>query len=146
MAPSANLKSERRALQLMLGTLACIPFATGLTSMLTGTKKLPGDSSQVTPTLDSEYRFVNAFWLSTAPIIWSTLPQIEEDSTTLRLVMGTVFIGGLARLVSWRKTGRPHPVFIGAIVLELVGMPLIAVWQRRLAALESTLPIGSPSR
>jgi Domain of unknown function (DUF4345) len=117
-----------------MGALAGIPFASGLMGMVMGPKTLPGDSSEVMPTLDSEYRFINAFWFSIAPIIWSTLPRVEKETTKLRLIMGIVFAGGLARLVSWRRTGRPHPVFLGAIAIELVGMPIMAVWQNRLAA------------
>ena len=117
-----------------MGALAGIPFASGLIGMVVGPKTLPGDSSEVMATLDSEYRFINAFWFSIAPIIWSTLPRVEKETTKLRLIMGVVFAGGLARLISWRRTGRPHPVFLGAIAIELVGMPVMAVWQNRLAA------------
>jgi hypothetical protein len=45
------------------------------------------------------------------------------------------FIGGPARVVSWRTTGRPHPVFIAAIALEFVGVPAVMVWQSRVARL-----------
>jgi hypothetical protein len=117
-----------------MGALAGIPFASGLIGMVVGPKTLPGDSSEVMATLDSEYRFINAFWFSIAPIIWSTLPRVEKETTKLRLIMGVVFAGGLARLISWRRTGRPHPVFLGAIAIELAGMPVMAVWQNRLAA------------
>ncbi|HEX4245436.1 MAG TPA: DUF4345 domain-containing protein [Acidimicrobiales bacterium] len=134
MSDPAHHPGGRRAFQVTLGLLAGIPFATGLMGMLVGPRTLPGDSSEVMSTLDSEYRFVNAFWFSTAPILWSTLPRVEKESTKLRLIMGIVFAGGLARLISWRRTGRPHPVFLGAIAIELVGMPVMAVWQSRLAA------------
>ena len=117
-----------------MGALAGIPFASGLIGMVVGPKTLPGDSSEVMATLDSEYRFINAFWFSIAPIIWSTLPRVEKETTKLRLIMGVVFAGGLARLISRRRTGRPHPVFLGAIAIELAGMPVMAVWQNRLAA------------
>jgi hypothetical protein len=121
----------RRSLQIVTSILAIIPFMSGLAAMIAGPATLPGDDSRVDATADSEYRFANAFRFATTPIIWSAVPDVETQGSRLRAVYGVVFLSGLARLQSWRRTGRPHPVFIGAIVLELVGMPVLAFWQAR---------------
>jgi len=126
-----NADTERRLLQQTIGTLAAIPAVSGLAGVLIGPRALPGAQHQVTATLDGEYRFTAVFWLATAPLIWSQLPHIEQDTTTLPLVMTTVFAGGIARALAWRHTGRPHQIFIPVIGLELVGMPLLAMWHRR---------------
>lgn len=122
-------------MQITLGLLALIPAASGLTGMLIGPSTIPQDNSRVESSLDSEYRFTNAFWFATAPIIWSTLPKIERRNVLLRATLGTVFVGGIARVLSWRKHGRPNAAFVAATLLELVGMPILAVWHDRVRKL-----------
>jgi hypothetical protein len=132
----------RRALQLTLGVLASIPFATGVVDVVAGSDLLPGGTSDITASLDSEFRFASTFWCAVGPIIWSQLSEVEDESPVLPLTMTTVFLGGLARARSWRARGRPHPIFVGATALELIGMPILLAWHRRVvrAARTSSSP------
>ena len=116
----------RRALQIVLGTLSLIPFASGAAGVLVGPRALPGVDGPVPQAdLDSEYRYVHAMWFTAAPILWRALPRIEREAAALQAVSAAVFLGGVARLVSWRASGRPHPVLVGATALELVGIPVL---------------------
>jgi len=123
----------RRALQIVLGTLAVIPFASGAAGVLVGPPALPGVDGPVPTDVDSEYRYTHAVYLTLAPVLWGALPRIEREATAVRAVSAAIFLGGVARLVSWRASGRPHPVLVGATALELAGIPVLVAWQRRVA-------------
>ena len=135
MTSTLRKDGGRRGLQIVLGTLAAIPFASGLAGMVAGPRALPGRNGPVTANLESEYRYTHAMWFAAAPVIWSAVPRIERETAVVRAVSGTVFLGGLARLLAWRSTGRPHPLLVGATALELIGMPALVAWQRRVARL-----------
>jgi hypothetical protein len=126
MTPSQN----RRALQVCLGVLAAVPLSSGLWGMLAGPAGLPG-GQHTTATVDSEYRFTNAFWFVAGCVVCWAIPQVERATAVLRVVLGAAFVGGLARLLAMIASGAPHPVFLGALVIELVGVPLVLVWQSR---------------
>jgi hypothetical protein len=130
----------RRALQVVMAVLATIPFARGAVDVLGGSDRLPGGPGDTTASLDSEFRFVSTFWLAVGPVVWSQLPRVASDSPVLPLTLGTIFVGGLARLRSWQQRGRPHPLFVGAIALELIGMPVVLVWQRKVVARAKRAP------
>ncbi|MGI5132612.1 DUF4345 domain-containing protein [Pseudonocardia sp. CA-107938] len=123
---------NRRALQITLGVLSAIPALSGGAGVLVGHRALPGpDRSVVEPSLDSEYRVTSAFFLAAAPVIWASIPKVEQAAAPLRVLAAAGFVGGIGRLLSWRTTGRPHPAFIAATVLELVGMPALVLWQEQ---------------
>jgi hypothetical protein len=124
--------SSRRALQITLGVLSAIPTLSGGAGLLVGHRALPGPrTSVVDATLDSEYRVTNAFFLAAAPVIWASIPKIEQTTTPVRIVAAAGFVGGVGRLLSWRTAGRPHPFAIAATVLELVGMPALVAWHEQ---------------
>lgn len=123
----------RRPLQVFLSIVAAVPLASGLYGMVGGAAAWPFSQPHVTATLDSEFRFTNAFWFAAGLVIYRIIPRIERDTALIRTVLGVVFLGGLARLPALVINGRPHPAFLGALALELIGVPVILLWQSRLA-------------
>lgn len=124
---------SRRRLQWTLGVLAAIPVASATGEIVRGAQGVPGGSPDVIPTVDSSLRYANVFKFAVGPVIWSQLGRVER-SPALSFAATTIAIGGLARLRSWQQRGRPHPITVGAIALETIGVPILLASRRRLSA------------
>jgi len=124
---------SRRRLQWALGVLAAMPVVSATGEIARGPQGVPGGSPDVSPTVDSSLRYANVFKFAVGPVIWSQLGRVER-SPALSFAILTITVGGLARLRSWQQRGRPHPVTVAAIALEVLGGPLLLIWQRRVAS------------
>ena len=129
----ANKLTSRRRLQWTLGVLVAIPLVSAGREIALGPAGVPGGSPAVNPTVDSALRYANVYKAAVAPVIWSQLGRVER-SPGVTFALSSLFVGGLARLKSWQQVGRPHPVSVGAVVLELAAPPLLVVWQQRIRA------------
>lgn len=118
---------QQRALMIVLAVLGAVAVGSGLYAIILGPAFIPG-GSPTSPTVDSEYRFVNVFWLAAGAAVWWSLFRLRERKTVTRTMLVLAFVGGLARLVSVFAVGWPSPVFIGSMVLELVIVPLVIWW------------------
>ena len=123
---------SRRRLQWTLAVLAAIPVASAAAEILRGPQGVPGGSPDVIATVDSSLRYANVFKFAVGPVIWSQLGRVER-SPAVSFAGATIAIGGLARLLSWQQRGRPHPVTVGAVALETIGVPILLAWQRRVS-------------
>ena len=123
---------SRRRLQWTLGVLAAIPVASATGEILRGAQGVPGSSPDVVATVDSSLRYANVFKFAVGPVIWSQLGRVER-SPALSFAAATIAFGGLARLRSWQQRGRPHPITVGAVALETIGVPILLAWQRHLS-------------
>lgn len=121
---------ERSLLLAILALLGAVPVATGALGVLGGPEKAPG-GGPTTASVDSEYRFVNVFWAAAGVAIWWTLRRPGERAPTTRTLLSLAALGGLPRLLSIRRKGMPHPIFRGTIVLELLIIPVVIGWHRR---------------
>lgn len=127
---SMSPKVSRQALLVTLGVLGAVPVASGTTGVLLGPAGLPG-AEQTGSTIDSEYRFLNVFWLAAGITLWWSLRQPESRTGVTRIVLALASLGGGPRLLSWARRGAPHPVFKATLVLELVIVPLVLWWHGR---------------
>jgi Domain of unknown function (DUF4345) len=122
----------RKSLQIMLLILSVIPLFFGLTGVMFGTGRFLDAAAVVVPQLDNQFRYLSGIYLLVSFLIWWMVPTIERHGTLLRIITVALFLGGLARAVSWATIGQP-PVFqIGAMILEL-SAPLFAIWQSKVA-------------
>ena len=142
MALSARTTTSRRRLQGTLAVLAAIPLASASREIALGAAGVPGGSPTVNPTVDSALRYANVYKAAVAPIIWTQLARAER-SPAVGFALSSLFVGGLARLGSWQQRGRPHPVIVGAIGLELLAPPLLLVWQQRIRTAENRIEKSS---
>ena len=122
--------SRKRSLQILLGMLSLIPLVFGLRNMIMGVGVfLPAE--QITPALDSQWRFQSAYYLSLAFIVWSIIPKIASYTTIFRILIMTLFVGGLARLYSYLVVGEPPQVMFYGMILELC-LPGLIFWQAKI--------------
>ena len=120
----------KRILLGVLSVLGLIPVLTGLLAIFGGPAAAPG-GEEVGASVDSEYRFVNTFWVAAGLILWWSLRRPAERATVTRTVLIVASVGGIARLISALLVGWPHPVFVGTLVLELLILPPIIWWHLR---------------
>ena len=132
----------RRGLQLILGVLSLLPLVVGTLGLVYGSSLL-GSPDSVTPKLDSQYRFMSAWDIGLAVIVWWIIPRVERATHLFRIVSGAVCLGGVGRLVAWRVTGSPGWAFLAVMAIELL-VPLLIPWQAYLAREASDLSDKRP--
>ena len=124
-------QTERRALQIAVAVLAFVPVGAGLAGVLLGSAMV--DRVSGTPSQDSHMRYLSGLLLAIGVVWWISIPAIERHGARLRLLTALVVCGGLARLLSLAVAGLPSKPMLGALVMELLVTPAIALWQARVA-------------
>ncbi len=65
------------------------------------------------------------FWFALGCVALWLVPRVAEHRNTLRALMGAVFLGGLARVISLLSAGAPEPFLTVLMVIELVLPPVV---------------------
>lgn len=130
----------RRALQIITGLLSLLPLSFGLVGIIFGVGRLQPDFNV---NLDSQFRFLSAWYFGLGLISLWIIPRIESHTTLFRIITMAVFIGGLARIASLLQYGLPEKRFLIVMAAELL-FPLLIPWQAAVAKRSSESKSGSP--
>lgn len=124
------------ALKLVLRLVCLLPLVTGANDLAQGVRAL-GPAGAVIPArvaadpvLNSQFKFFGAVWFGWGLTLWRASADPRADAGLLRLLMGILFLSGLGRASAALQLGHPGRLSTGAMVLELVGAPLLLLWHR----------------
>ncbi|TGX53670.1 DUF4345 domain-containing protein [Sphingomonas gei] len=124
--------AEKRLLQGVMAITLLLPLSAAIAGV-TGGPHFLGHPPVVPTDLDSHFRYVSGLFLGMLLLFASCIPAVERKGPRLRLLALMVFIGGLFRLLSLVAIGMPslgHRIGLG---IELVELPLLLLWQMRVA-------------
>lgn len=123
---------EKRALQAVMWVVLLLPLSAVIPSILGGPEFL-GHPPVIPTDLDSHFRYISGIFAGVLVGIASCIPAIERRGPQLRMFGAIVMLGGLCRLLSLVEVGVPslgHRIGLG---VELGLMPLVLLWQARIA-------------
>ena len=120
----------KRGLQIILGLLSLIPLLVAARTLTGGAAGLEG--SVVSATLDNQLRYLSTFYVSLTLLIWWMIPNIERHTVPLRILVGAIFLGGLARAYSLMTVGHPGAPFFNGMIIELA-LIIVIPWQALIA-------------
>ena len=128
---------ERRLLQIAAALACMVPLLAGGAGMLEGPPFLRGVEDAVPTDLDSHFRYLSGLLFAIGLAFASCIPAIERKTARFRLLALIVFVGGLGRLLGLASSGMPGTGHIFGLVMELVTVPLLVLWQARVAGIEA---------
>jgi hypothetical protein len=126
--------AEHRLLQATVALGCLSPFWFGLRGVIEGPVMLAGvDPGQAAPDLLSHYRFLSGLFLALGLVLVSCLPRIEARTSRFRWACAAIVVGGLARALGLAMGDGPSLGHKLALAAELGVVPLLMLWQPRVA-------------
>jgi hypothetical protein len=124
-------QAEKRLLQGIVLIVLLVPLAGALLGIFYGPEGFDRTATGVT--LDSHFRYLSGLLLAMVALFASCVPGVERKGARLRLLALLPVTGGLARLYALIVAGTPAWQHCAALGIELGVVPLILLWQARLA-------------
>ena len=126
-------ETERRLLQAATGLACLVPLSMGGLSVLKSAEVMRGVSHPLPIDLDSHFRYLSGLLLGIGLVFLASIPRIETKTIVFRTLGVVIVVGGLGRLLSLVEAGIPGPGHQFGLVMELIVVPLIVLWQGRVA-------------
>lgn len=130
--PRSHGTTSRRLLQITVVALSAVPIGAGAAGVILG-PALVGVGGPGATDLDSHFRYLSGLLLGIGMLFCASVPHIERRTGWFRLGAAIVVCGGLGRLLSLLQAGAPSFPHLVALALELVVVPLLALWQSAVA-------------
>jgi hypothetical protein len=124
---------ERRLLQASVALGCAVPLVAGGAGMIEGPAFLSGIERGAPADLDSHFRYLSGLLLAIGLAFTTCIPGIERKTGRFRLLAFLVVVGGLGRLLSLASVGMPGKGEAFGLAMELVVVPLLVIWQARVA-------------
>ncbi len=124
---------ERRLLQLAIALACLVPLTAGAWGVLLGPTMLKGVSLPGHADLDNHFRYLSGLLLGIGLGFAVAIPTIERRSEMFAVLSAVVVVGGVARLAALLSGNLPSTPHVLALGMELLIVPLLLVWQRRIA-------------
>jgi hypothetical protein len=124
---------EKRLLQAAVALGCVVPLLAGGAGMLRGPAFLHGVQA-VPADLDSHFRYLSGLLFAIGIAFATCIPAIERKTGRFRLLAFLVFVGGLGRLAGLISSGVPGAGHVFGLAMELGVVPLLVLWQTRVAA------------
>ena len=118
-------------LQIALGIFSLIPLYFAILGIATGAAHFMPDGGYPAA-IDNQFRYLSAIYLLVTMLLWWTIPKVETHGMVLALVCAAIFIGGLARFLSYSSVGPGSDEQFAGMIIELC-VPVFLIWQRLVA-------------
>lgn len=124
---------ERRLLQLAIALCSLIPLGAGAAGVVLGPTVIDSDIVGDPRNFHSHFRYLSGLLLGIGIAFAASIPTIERRSELFTVLVLAVVVGGLARLGALVVYGPPGATHMFALLMELGVVPLLFVWQTRIA-------------
>ena len=130
MSPSG----EVRLFQIVVVVASVVPIAAGISGVLHGPAMIHAFHT-VNADLDSHFSYLSGLLLGIGVAFLFCIAAVRDRATSFRLLGLIVVTGGIARLIAASRLGWPSSGHQFAYFMELVVVPALLVWHRRIVRL-----------